>query len=168
MTHKVLSIRKKIWIYNTHSLFAYTTVVTSFWFEIIELYLSESKISLCIEYSRKVYNWSQFSILGGEWFLADKMRVFFSKKSMRHNLYENFRWGKDFLLTNIKNNIYEHLLAKQVYKNLSFSKLFLTDILPVCFVSYELDYQILDFLIYLTQKIVKKSNLLLILTISLK
>ena len=43
-----------------------------------------------------------------------------------------------------------------------------TDILPVCFVSYELDYQILDFLIYLTQKIVKKSNFLLILTISLK
>ena len=91
------------------------------------------------------------------------MRVFFSKKSMRHNLYENFRWGKNFLLTNIKNNIFEHFLAKQVYKNLSFSKLFLTDILPVCFVSYELDYQI-----YLTQEIVKKSNLLLILTISLK
>ena len=76
--------------------------------------------------------------------------------------------GKRFFADKYKEQQYEHFLAKPVYKNLSFSKLFLTDILPVCFVSYELDYQILDFLIYLTQKIVKKSNLLLILTISLK
>ena len=78
--------------------------------------------------------------------------------------------GKRFFADKYKeqHTVYEHFLAKQVYKNLSFSKLFLTDILPVCFVSYELDYQILDFLIYLTQEIVKKSNLLLILTISLK